>query len=230
MEKLFLASASPRRQRILALLGLPFQEVPVKVNEAVWPGEGPAQAAMRMAQAKAQAAAGTVSQGIIIAADTLVVNKGHILGKPRDTAQARRMLRRLRGRAHLVITGLAVLRPATGEAQSAAVTTRVWMRPYTDAELEAYAASGEALDKAGAYAIQSPSFAPVERIAGCYLNVVGLPLCALGLALRQLGLQTPAEEICYHIIGHDALPAAETMREELSREPAASLPDVLRLR
>lgn len=230
MEKLFLASASPRRKRILALLDLPFQDLPVEADEAVWPGERPAQAARRLAQAKTEAAAGAVSQGIIVAADTLVVDRGHILGKPRDAGEARRMLRRLRGRAHLVITGLALLRPATGEAQSAAVTTRVWMRPYTAAELEAYAASGEALDKAGAYAIQSPSFAPVERIAGCYLNVVGLPLCALGLALRRLGLQTPAEEICYRIIGHDALPAVETMREELSREPAASLPDVLRLR
>ena len=123
----------------------------------------------------------------IVAADTAVVDGDDILGKPADEADAAAMLRRLRGRPHAVLTGVAVLDAHTGHMASTVVRTVVHMRAFSDAEIAAYIASGDPMDKAGAYAIQNRTFAPVERIEGCYANVVGLPLCALGCLLRRLG-------------------------------------------
>ncbi len=122
---------------------------------------------------------------IVVAADTLVVIDGEILGKPANDAAARAMLARLHGRAHLVLTGVVVAR---GELTWAgAVSTRVVMRGYTEAEVEVYIARGEPFDKAGGYAVQDEAFRPVEHLEGCYLNVVGLPLCAVAAGLAALG-------------------------------------------
>jgi len=182
-----LASGSPRRRELMALLGLDYQVMAADVDERAGPAEAPADLAARLSRAKALAVAGSAARGVIIAADTIVVLDGAILGKPADPDEARRMLRALRGRPHLVLTAIALVRRPDGETLSELVETAVEMRPYRDEEIEAYIASGDPLDKAGAYAIQHSGFSPVTRIEGCYANVVGFPLCHIYRALRRLG-------------------------------------------
>ena len=184
---LVLASASPRRRELLKLLGLPFRVVEAAVDEAVRPGEAGDDVAVRLASAKALAGAATRPAAVVLGADTVVVLDGRILGKPADECEARAMLRALRGRPHVVITGVAV---ASGDRIGWRGLTEsvVEMRSYADEELERYVATGRPLDKAGAYAIQDPDFRPARRLVGCYPNVVGLPLCAALRGLRSAGL------------------------------------------
>lgn len=180
-----LASGSPRRRAIFNMLGLPYRAVAVHIDESVLPGETPVAAVRRLAWSKAQAAL-SVAGGIVIGADTIVVLDEEILGKPAGDAEARDMLERLRGRQHEVITGLAIL---NGDDQTTGVSstvTTVWMRDYSDQDIASYIACNGPFDKAGGYAIQSASFRPVERIDGCYLNVVGLPVCGLIVGLRLI--------------------------------------------
>jgi septum formation protein len=134
-------------------------------------------------------AAGRVD--VILACDTVVALEEEILGKPRDASEAIDMLRRLRGRPHTVYSGVTLLEPATGRTSTDVAETRLVMRTYTDAEMVAYVASGDPLDKAGAYAIQHPGFHPVARYQGCYANVVGLPLCHLTRCLRVFRIEPP---------------------------------------
>jgi septum formation protein len=231
--RLILASSSPRRRELLASLGLPFSVVAPDdgetegpgIDETPRPGEPPPDLVKRLSRTKALAVAAHLParpgspanhpnrpRVVIIAADTVVVLAGEILGKPADPAQARHMLKRLRRRRiHHVYTGLTVgsweagengeiVRPAGGSARpvsnSQLITrlthSQVWMRPYTDAQIEAYVASGDPLDKAGAYGIQHQSFAPVERLTGCFANVMGLPLAELAGVLAELGVALPA--------------------------------------
>ena len=124
---------------------------------------------------------------LIVSADTFVALADEVLTKPRDAEDAVTMLTKLRGREHLVISGLAVLDAGTDRVDVTLVETRVWMRDYADAEIRAYVATGDPLDKAAAYAIQHSAFSPVARLEGCYANVMGLPLCHLHRALRRLG-------------------------------------------
>jgi MAF protein len=167
----------------------------VKVDETPLPGEDAPRYVRRLAESKVRAAAGANSSGdIYLAADTTVVDNEarlgtKILGKPSDEAEARRMLHSLRGGVHQVYTALAIYRPADRSLLSELCCTDVPMRDYSDAEIEAYVASGDPLDKAGAYAIQHAGFHPVERLAGCFANVMGLPLCHLTRMLSQLGVQ-----------------------------------------
>ncbi|MHB1130929.1 MAG: Maf family protein [Chloroflexota bacterium] len=184
---LVLASASPRRREILGALGLPFVVRAADVDETPTAGESPAATVCRLAVAKARAVTLEPEERFVIAADTMVVLEGEVLGKPADPAEATTMLCRLRARPHEVISGVAVLDHAGGRLAADALTTRVWMRDYADAEIAAYVASGEPFDKAGAYAIQDPVFRPVARLEGCYLNVVGLPLCLLLSLLWEAG-------------------------------------------
>ena len=196
MPKLILASASPRRQYLLSLLNLPFKTVPAEVAEVLHPGEEPAKAVRRFSQEKAKAVARRFQDGVIVAADTIVVHEGEPLGKPRTPDEAIAMLRRLRGTSHQVMTGLTVWDVQTGNHHSQVVVSDVWMRDYSDTEIEAYVASGDPLDKAGAYAIQHAEFNPVNRVVGCPLNVVGLPLCLVDRLLRTFGVLrglTPAQ-------------------------------------
>ncbi len=139
-----------------------------------------------MAVAKARAIT-TEDDEVIVAADTLVVVDREILGKPASPDEAIAMLRKLRGRAHHVLTGVALRQSADDVQWGGVVTTRVIMRPYSEAEVADYVARGEPFDKAGGYAIQDAVFGPVERLEGCYLNVVGLPLCAVSAGLMALG-------------------------------------------
>jgi predicted house-cleaning NTP pyrophosphatase (Maf/HAM1 superfamily) len=217
---LILASRSPRRRELLAHLGVPFRVVVPEVEENTAPASSgqPQELAETLALAKAEAVARDEGEGIVIAADTIVVDGEIILGKPADEAEAAETLRRLRGREHRVITGLVVVDvgslvlrerrppPEGGGVDATAfrlwsgkslevplgladhVTTHVRMRDYSDAEIAAYVARGEPLDKAGAYAIQDERFHPVDTYDGCYCNVVGLPLKALVTLLRRAGL------------------------------------------
>ena len=170
---LILASQSPRRRELLATAGIPFTVRVREVEEIRAPGEPPDAYARRLAYAKAEAAWEGRNE-IVLGADTIVVLDQDVLEKPRNAADARAMLRRLAGREHTVITGICLRHPGGVHIDSTA--TRVRFTPLTEAEIDAYVASGEPMDKAGAYAIQGLASKFVERVEGCYFNVIGLPL------------------------------------------------------
>jgi MAF protein len=184
---LLLASQSPRRRELLTLLGLPFETAAPDVVEEPQAEESPADLAARLSEAKAHATKS--NHAIIIACDTIVAFEGQPLGKPRDAGEAADMLVRLRERTHAVYTAVTVLDPNTGCSTTDVAETQVLMRPYADDEIAAYVASGDPLDKAGAYAIQHAGFHPVALLKGCYLNVMGLPLCHLTRRLRAQGIE-----------------------------------------
>ena len=169
-------------------IGLSFTVAPANVDERVRDGEAPKDYAGRLALDKARAAASRRKEGIVIAADTIVVVGNAILGKPSNPADAHRMLSVLSGKGHEVITGLAVVDAATGQFTVRTSATQVRFRDLSDREIAAYIATGEPLDKAGAYGIQERGALLVERIEGCYSNVVGLPLSLLGEMLREFGV------------------------------------------
>jgi MAF protein len=183
-----LASASPRRRELLGALGLAFRIAPADLDEAtIGAGLPPERAALAVATAKAAALAlpGTV----VLAADTMVVLAGRLLGKPASPAEACEMLAALGGRGHEVVTAVVV--QVDGATRRAAHTSTVRMRPYGRDEIEAYVAMGGGLDKAGAYGIQDEPFRPVEAIEGCWCNVMGLPLWAAVRLLERAGCPAP---------------------------------------
>jgi septum formation protein len=192
--RLILASASPRRRELLARLGVPFEVRPSSVDERLIPGVPAPTQAMAFARAKARdvgdrlRAAGDVP-ALVLGADTLVVLDERPLGKPGSRDEARAMLRALRGRSHEVVTAVVLrLEVSEGRETTATVTSRVLMRAYTDREIDTYVATGEPDDKAGAYAVQGEGAHLVERVEGCYTNVVGLPLGTTARLLRGFGL------------------------------------------
>lgn len=189
--RLILASASPRRRELLAGLGLAFDVVPSTVEESRAAGVPIPALATRLALAKARDVAGRVGPAVVLAADTLVVLDGVPFGKPASPEEARRMLTALRGRAHDVVTAVAVVEAGARREATAAVASRVVMRAYTATEIEAYLATGEPYDKAGAYAVQGEGGRLVERVEGCYTNVVGLPVTTTARLLRLFGLPAP---------------------------------------
>jgi MAF protein len=194
---LILASNSPRRQELLRAAGWSFTALPADIDEQPGPDESAADYVLRLAEEKAKniqrnMPADIAPQAVIVAADTTVVLDEQILGKPVDAAGAKRMLRRQRGRTHQVYTGLAILRAADRRMETDLTCTDVTMRNYSDAEMIAYIDTGDALDKAGAYAIQHNNFHPVENLQGCYANVVGLPVCKLSRILNDMG-QIPTD-------------------------------------
>jgi septum formation protein len=194
--KLVLASGSPRRSELLSRLGYDFDVVPSGVDESSMLVDKPVDLARRLARAKVLDVADSRPYDILLGADTVVVHQRDVYGKPADAAEARRMLRRLRGRQHNVITALALLRPGRVRPDTAHVLTRVTLRPYTDEEVEATIAAGNPFDKAGAYAIQDRTFQPVASYEGCYCNVVGLPLwTALGMLVRAGTAPTQRPEL-----------------------------------
>lgn len=191
--ELILASQSPRRHALLSALGVPFVAAAADVNECALPGEEPAAMARRLAEAKASATAERFPGRAVLALDTVVALEGVALGKPRDAAEAEAMLRSLRGRAHTVLSAVFTLNPATGRQAAAVSESQVWMRAYSDAEIAAYVASGDPMDKAGAYAIQNAQFAPVERIDGCFAGVMGFPLGEVAQVLAAVGIEVPRD-------------------------------------
>lgn len=184
---LVLASSSPRRRELLASLGLTFSVHPADVDESLLPSESAFDAAERLARAKAAATAtGGDSDTLVVAADTLVVLEGEALGKPRDRADARRMLSALAGRTHEVVTGVACARG--GRIVSGRETTRVVFAPMSPAEIAEYTESGEPDDKAGAYGLQGIGGFFVERVEGSPSNVVGLPVRLFYRLASELGV------------------------------------------
>jgi len=192
IRRLILASASPRRRQLLSLLGIPFIIKAPDVDETPRPDEAPSEMVLRVGQAKAFTLGEQRPDELVIAADTVVVLDGQPLGKPKDADHAVRMLRDLRGQPHTVYSGIAVWHAARRRMLTELAESNVWMRNYSDEELRAYVSSGDPMDKAGAYAIQDPGFDPVARVEGCWLNVMGLPLCHLVRALDRAGLVVPA--------------------------------------
>jgi len=192
---LVLASASPRRQELLRNAGISFTVYPTNIPELPRPGEGPRDCAERLAREKAQAALRQQPGKLVLGADTIVVIEGEILGKPRDEVDAGRMLRLLSGRTHQVTTGvcLAGLRTGnqkleTGFEDTRSATTLVTMFPITDEDIRSYIATGEPMDKAGAYAIQGMASRWIPCINGDYFNVVGLPVALVFRMLQQHGV------------------------------------------
>ena len=177
---LVLASASPRRREILNLAGISCSVRPADVDESVLVGEPPLDYVRRLADAKARA----VQQPgeTVLGADTVVVVDSRMLGKPRDTAEASQMLRLLSGRTHDVITGICLLRDE--DCRTVSETTKVTFAELSDSEIESYVSTDEPLDKAGGYGIQGSACKFIERIEGCYFNVVGLPISRVYRLLR----------------------------------------------
>jgi septum formation protein len=180
---LILASQSPRRSEILESASIPFQTRPANVDESLLPNETAWDYVARLAEAKALAARRDAAE-TVLGADTTVVLDGHILGKPEDSEDAARMLRLLSGRRHEVITGICLLRG--GSMINDTAVTLVWFCNLSDREIEDYVQSGEPMDKAGAYAIQGLASKFVEKIDGCYFNVVGLPVALVYQRLKDL--------------------------------------------
>lgn len=228
-ENLFLvlASGSPRRRELIELLGLPFTVIIPKhsaangeerheVDETPLPGEAPSELVQRLSRVKAESVLAALPSllsanntpqrsPIIVAADTIVVLAGRILGKPKDAREARHMLQRLRRQSHIVYTGYTVAVPSQSRAALPNLSppdrdlfitrlhrSRVWMRPYTDTEIDAYIAGGSPLDKAGAYGIQDNAFSPVARLDGCFASVMGLPIGDVAATLSEVGISLPA--------------------------------------
>ncbi len=180
-----LASGSPRRKSLLESIGLDFTVYIPDVDESHKPDEAPSELCRRLSRLKAEAGARKYPDAIVIAADTIVVIDGEILGKPSGREDAARMLRKLSGRQHEVITGVSVA--YDGRVVTEDVHTLVKFRELSEPEISAYLDTGEPYDKAGAYAVQGKGALLIEGINGDYYNVVGLPLCTLGRMLETLG-------------------------------------------
>ena len=187
-----LASVSPRRAALLDQIQLPFRAHPSALGddgEAQLAGEHAEACARRLALAKARDVASGLTHGLVIGADTVVTFGDRLLGKPRDPGEAQAFLLSLAGRTHRVVTGVAVVEAATGRAEVDAAVTEVTMRPFDATEAARYVATGEPMDKAGAYGIQGRGALLVAEIRGDYFNVVGLPLVLLAALLRRFGVE-----------------------------------------
>ncbi|MFQ6041114.1 MAG: Maf family protein [Candidatus Poribacteria bacterium] len=177
--KLILASASPRREQLLKQIGLEFEVMPSDFDESrVWMNN-PADRAQQAALEKARFVAKQLVEGIVIGADTIVVSAGEVMGKPENNSDAIRMLKRLSGTKHEVITGVALVKAGNSMEYVWSENTSVWFRQLSDMEIKEYVEVERPLDKAGAYGIQGRAAAFVKKIEGCYFNVVGLPLSSL---------------------------------------------------
>lgn len=186
--KVYLASASPRRRELLSAMGITAEAITSDVDELSIPADHPRTFAIRAAYAKANDVATRVAEGSwVIGADTVVTREMILYGKPNTEAEARRTLRALSGEAHDVITGIALVRAGSTTSFLHAERTRVFFRPLEDAEIDAYIATGEPMDKAGSYGIQGRGGNLIDRIDGDYFNVVGLPCRALAMLLEECG-------------------------------------------
>jgi septum formation protein len=189
VKTIVLASASPRRKEMLEQLGLKFEVEPSNHIEDIQPRLKPHELAKAISQKKALAVASRRRNAIIIAADTIGVLEGKILGKPKTAEEAGKMLAALSGKSHLVITGFTILDTSDNRSASKSVETRVYVKKLSPEEINSYIASGEPLDKAGAYAIQGLGATIIERVEGDYFNVVGLPLSTVVESLKKFGVR-----------------------------------------
>lgn len=199
LRRIILASTSPRRRELISSLQIPFQVVPSHADESTPPEWAPEQIVMELAGRKADAVYHALESSerdaVIVGSDTIAVRDGAVLGKPKDEAEAAEMLHSLQGRSHTVFTGVACVDGLTGRRKVEYRSTLVTMKALTEAEIQAYARSGEGLDKAGAYAIQGLGATIVTGIEGCYFNVVGLPLSLLVNMLADFGIRVLHEEV-----------------------------------
>lgn len=187
MKELILASSSPRRRELLKQLGLSFRALACEVDESLPPGKNVPDIVESLALKKALATARVLDDGLVIAADTVVVWRGQVLGKPSSDKEAVEILERLQGDFHEVYTGLALADACNGKFLTGYERTRVFFKPLSSEEIRLYVATGEPMDKAGAYAIQGLAAVFVKGLEGCYTNVVGLPLARLAEMLKQFG-------------------------------------------
>jgi septum formation protein len=187
VKEIVLASASPRRREILELTGLRFRVDTSRYEETLDHTVNPHNLAKRLSLEKARAVAGKYKDALIIAADTFIVFRGKLLGKPHTPKEARNMLAMLNGKSHSVITGYTILDTGAGQKITRSVETKVWFKKMSSEEIDAYIATKEPLDKAGAYAIQGRGCVIVKKIEGDYLNVVGLPLFDIAVTLKKFG-------------------------------------------
>jgi len=186
--RMVLASGSPRRRELVSAFVPPFTAIAPQVEETPRRSEeSPEDLVLRLSLEKATWPAGRSGAATVLGADTVVVLDGEVLGKPAGPREATHMLARLRGRTNRVVTGVTVLDGRSGRWLASAKTSHVAMRKYADAEVAAYVASGDPMDKAGSYAVQHDGFNPAVRVDGCYLNVVGLPLCEVVTLMRDMG-------------------------------------------
>ncbi|MFZ1946222.1 MAG: Maf family protein, partial [bacterium] len=185
-DPIVLASSSPRRRYLLSLVGIKHRVVAPHLNEDDHAHEDPTRHVLRLASLKARSVVGRIRRGMVLGADTVVVADGDILEKPRNRADAKRMLGMLAGRWHTVYTGLAVVDAASGREVAGCERSSVRIRAMTGSEIDAYIATGEPMDKAGSYGIQGYGAAIVGEVRGCYFNVVGLPLVRLLYLVREL--------------------------------------------
>ncbi len=189
MVEIILASASPRRWELLKQIGLSFTVQVSNVEENKFKGDNPQKWVEQLAKDKASSVASSLKQGLVIGADTVVFKDGKILGKPKSECEAYDMLSFLSGAEHQVLTGIAIIDAMSGESYIDSEITRVKFRQLTEQEINAYIATGEPFDKAGAYGIQGLGALLVESITGCYFNVVGLPLQKLAQGLKRFGVE-----------------------------------------
>ena len=185
--RVILASQSPRRRELLALVGIVHEVVPADIDESLLPNEDPIPHAERLAREKAMTIARRGSESLVIAADTIVVLDGQVLGKPADPGEARETLRKLSGRTHLVHTAIAVAH--RGQLRSGVESVAVTFRQLTDEQITRYVETGEPMDKAGAYGIQGYGATIVERVEGDYFAVMGLAIGRLMSLLGELGVR-----------------------------------------
>ena len=194
-RSLVLASGSPRRRYLLSRLEVPFATVPAEIAETERPGEAPRELAERLAREKAEAVVaqlGRTPRRVVLGSDTIVVIGAEVLGKPRDPEHALALLRKLTGRTHVVMTGIAVVESDSGRTRSCVVESRVTLRKADEEELRDYVATGESLDKAGAYALQGEGRRFVSAVEGSETNVIGLPLEETQTMLQDAGVEIPA--------------------------------------
>jgi septum formation protein len=188
MKKLILASNSPRRRELLEQIGVEFEVIPSNAEEKVTKQE-PSEVVEELSRQKAEDVAAAVEDGIVLGADTVVCQDGQIMGKPKDEADAKQMLQKLQGEEHSVYTGVTILVKENGavqHVQTFSQETKVYVYEMTDEEIDRYIATGEPMDKAGAYGIQGRFAAYVDGIEGDYNNVVGLPVSAVWQELKEL--------------------------------------------
>ena len=188
MRKIILASASPRRKELLEKIGLKFEVEPSNYAEDMHSKLNPDELARAISLGKSRAVASKHKNAIVIAADTFIVFRGKIMGKPNTEAKARKMLMTLKGKSHSVITGFTIMDTEENKVLTKSVETVIHIKKLTPKEIDAYVKSKEPLDKAGAYAIQGLGSVIVERIEGDYFNVMGLPLSALAESLKEFGI------------------------------------------
>jgi septum formation protein len=194
--KLVLASASPRRQELIAILGLPVQIIPSRVQEDTSDHWSPSQIVEGLSKRKADAVKDKLSEStdfssIVVGSDTIVVLNGKVMGKPRDASEAEQMLQELAGEVHEVYTGITCIRISDAKTVTSHRVTKVRMRNLSSTQISRYVSTGESMDMAGAYGIQGIGSLLIESIDGCYFNVVGLPLSLLAVILEQFDITIP---------------------------------------